>query len=343
MERVTVLGHDGWSDEADAAGARSTEQGGGRRPAGRRSAHDARWIALDDGADMVEAARRLDLDASAVALLEHHGPGTPWLGSRHPARARVERAATGELLVVVPTLAYVEHSRDVLTGSLACLVCEDVTLTVETGPGRVTELAAERLTQGPPIADEGARQVLAALVLALVARATDVEVSLGEAVAETERAVFSTVQPDDPLQLIYGLKREIAEARRSLGPVTSVVPDLVADAEDARGRRTVHPWLARVQVAVDRVDRHLDTHDSLLADMLEVHLAQVSVRQNEDMRKISAWAAMIAVPTLVAGVYGMNFRFMPELGWSIGYPLAVLGMGAACLVLYRLFKRSGWL
>ncbi|WP_448629558.1 magnesium and cobalt transport protein CorA [Cellulomonas soli] len=340
MERVTLLGHDGWADApTDRTPADADGPAPGRRAPHRGTAH-ARWIALDEGTDMVEAARRHGLDDGAIALLEHHGPGARWLGTGHSARARVERGADGALLLVVPTLAYVEATHDVLTGSLACLVSDGVAMTLETGPGHVSELARERLVTGPPVPDDGARQVLAAVVLSLLARSTQVEVALGEAVAETERTLFGAQRPTDPLALIYGLKREIAEARRALGPVTSVVPDLVAEAEDTHGRRT---WLPRVQLAVDRVDHHLDTHDSLLADLLEVHLAQVSVQQNEDMRKISAWAAMIAVPTLVAGIYGMNFQHMPELAWPFGYPLAVGGMAAVCLVLYRSFKRSGWL
>ncbi|MGN8246264.1 magnesium and cobalt transport protein CorA [Cellulomonas soli] len=343
MERVTTLGHDGWSPVPTERDGGDRDEPAHGRAIGHRTAPRARWIALDDSEDLLAAARRHGLDDATITFLEHHGPGSRWTGGRHTTRARVERAPGGALLLVVPTLAYVDVGHDVLTGSLACLVTDHVVLTAESGPGRVTDLAFERLTHGPPVPDDGPRQVLAAVVLALVARATDVEVALGEAVAEAERTLFGPEHPADPLQLIYGLKREIAEARRALGPVTSVVPELVAEAEDARSRRTVHPWLPRVQAAVDRVDHHLDTHDSLLADLLEVHLAQVSVRQNEDMRKISAWAAMIAVPTLVAGVYGMNFRHMPELTWPVGYPLAVGGMAVACLVLYGLFKRSGWL
>ena len=84
-------------------------------------------------------------------------------------------------------------------------------------------------------------------------------------------------------------------------------------------------------------------YDDLLSDMLSVHLSQVSVRQNEDVRKISSWAAIAAAPTLVASIYGMNFEHMPELTWTYGYPLAIAAMGAVCYSLYRLFRRSGWL
>jgi magnesium transporter len=81
----------------------------------------------------------------------------------------------------------------------------------------------------------------------------------------------------------------------------------------------------------------------LLTNVLTANLTQVSIRQNEDVRKISAWAAMIAVPTLISGIYGMNFEHMPELDWSFGYPLALASMGLACVGLYMYFRRVGWL
>ena len=87
----------------------------------------------------------------------------------------------------------------------------------------------------------------------------------------------------------------------------------------------------------------LDGIRDLLAGSLQAHLAQVGVRQNEDMRRISAWVAIAAVPTAIAGIYGMNFRHMPELGWSFGYPLVIAVMAAICGYLYFRFKRAGWL
>ena len=85
------------------------------------------------------------------------------------------------------------------------------------------------------------------------------------------------------------------------------------------------------------------TASDLLASALDANLTQVSLRQNEDMRKISAWVAMAAVPTMVAGIYGMNFTNMPELEWTFGYPLVVTLTAIAVALLYRQFKKSGWL
>ena len=84
-------------------------------------------------------------------------------------------------------------------------------------------------------------------------------------------------------------------------------------------------------------------YDELVGSLLQVNLAQVAVVQNSDMRKISAWAAIVAVPTMLAGIYGMNFEHMPELTWRFGYPLVLLIMAVACVVLYRAFKRNNWL
>jgi magnesium transporter len=92
-----------------------------------------------------------------------------------------------------------------------------------------------------------------------------------------------------------------------------------------------------------RVNGHVDSMHELLSNMLQANLTQVSVRQNEDMRKISAWVAILAVPTMIAGIYGMNFEHMPELRWELGYPAVLLLIGVICSFLYVRFKKAGWL
>ena len=164
-----------------------------------------------------------------------------------------------------------------------------------------------------------------------------------EAVATAERLVFAP-ERQDPVERIYHLKREIAEARRAFSPIMAALPEFEAQADDDRkGGKDAWAWLSRVQNTVDRLDRHLVGHDELLGDMLQAHLAQVSVRQNEDMRKISAWAAMITVPTMIAGVYGMNFKHMPGVDGLLGFPVTLVVMAGVCWLLYRAFRRSGWL
>jgi magnesium transporter len=118
---------------------------------------------------------------------------------------------------------------------------------------------------------------------------------------------------------------QLARARHEL-----IHPDIVPYFRDA------HDHLLRVILQVES-DR------DLLTSVLTANLTQVTVRQNEDVRKISAWAAVIAVPTMIAGLYGMNFEHMPELGWRFGYPVTIALIAAACFALYRYFRRIGWL
>ncbi|SCF57491.1 magnesium transporter [Streptomyces sp. DconLS] len=139
------------------------------------------------------------------------------------------------------------------------------------------------------------------------------------------------------------------EFRRATGPLTVPLNRLAGTGplgsgsgvpfvhEDARPFfRDVGDHLARVNESVEGLDR-------LVSDVLSAHLAQTSVRQNDDMRKISAWAAMAAVPTMIAGIYGMNFDHMPELHWLWSYPVVILVMALLEVLLYRLFKRREWL
>jgi magnesium transporter len=259
---------------------------------------------------------------------------------RHPL-ANVRRVAADWLLLLTPTVWFTEEDRQVHTGELAVLLGPGTVLTAEKGDADVHAIMYAKLcVPGDPHGTPMER-VVSAAVLAVVGGASQVELRLGDAVAETERVVFDE-QREDPVERIYDLKREITEARRALMPVTAELPELL-DADVPAHLGLDRRVLERILATVERIDRHLDAHDDLLSDMLQVHMSQVSVRQNEDMRKISAWAAILVYPTIVAGVYGMNFDHMPELHWTLGYPLALALMAVGCLVLYRLFRRAGWL
>lgn len=293
----------------------------------------ATWARLPDLEAVVDAACQV---ATSPGTTRHE------LSRRtHRPLAHVRRVAADWLLLVTPTAWYTEADRQVHTGQFAALLGPGVVLTAEEGDADVHATMLDKL--GAPGDQRGApvQRIVSAAVLAIVGGASEVELGLGDAVADTERVVFDQ-EREDPVERIYDLKREITEARRALMPVTAELPELLdPDVPDHLGvnRR----MLERVVSTVERIDRHLDAHDDLLSDMLQVHMSQVSVRQNEDMRKISAWAAILVYPTIVAGVYGMNFRNMPELHWAFGYPFALALMAGGCLALYRVFKRVGWL
>jgi len=134
-------------------------------------------------------------------------------------------------------------------------------------------------------------------------------------VLEMQRAVVPLAAPVDRL------------ARGQFDLVTPELRDYFRD---------IHDHLVRV---ASRVEGFRD----LLGSALQANLTQVTVRQNADMRRISAWVAILAVPTMIAGIYGMNFRHIPELGWRYGYPAVLVVIAVACGLLYRGFRRAGWL
>jgi magnesium transporter len=146
----------------------------------------------------------------------------------------------------------------------------------------------------------------------------------------------------NPAERIYKLKREVLEFSHAVGPLVDPVDRL------SKGRyEVIHPevrtYFRDVNDHLLRTHEQLEGYRDLLTSILSANLAQVTVRQNEDLRRISAIVAIVAVPTAIAGIYGMNFEHMPELGSTFGYPLVLCAMATICLVLYRYFKKVGWL
>ena len=315
-------------------------------PAAQATSGAVRWHVVGSSQDVLDVADQLGLATTDVRVrLAQVRAGA----SRAPSR--VVRVNDHCVYVVVPTASYADEQ--VSTGSMTMFVTAGCVVTAEDGDARITDAVATRLTEPRTLVGQGAMPVLAATLMEVLAGSSEVELALGDAVADLEQTVF---RPDvDPLERLYNLKREISEARRALLPLTIEIPELGADASDPSAAsdqplRVDRHLLERLTVTAERVDRHLDAHDGLLSDMLSVRLSQVTVRQNEitlrqneDMRKISAWAAIAAVPTLLAGIYGMNFQHMPELGWHLGYPAVIAVMTTLCLTLHRAFRRAGWL
>jgi magnesium transporter len=150
--------------------------------------------------------------------------------------------------------------------------------------------------------------------------------------------VFSSAPSNDSSR-IYRLKRETLEFKRAVTPLKDPVGRFATASmpEDARPYfRDIADHLARASDAIESIDKLLD-------NALNAHLAQLSVQQNADMRKLTAGATIFAVPTAIAGIYGMNFEHMPELKWTLGYPLVLVVTAGICFYIYSRFKRSGWL
>jgi magnesium transporter len=245
------------------------------------------------------------------------------------------------VFIVLKTARYVDPKEVIQLGEILIFLGHDYIITVR--HGEASELAPVRrqLEEQPELLKHGPGAVLHAIVDRVVDDYAPAIAGLGEDIDQVEDEVFSGVRTS-AAQRIYKLKREVLQFEHAVGPLVEPVDRL------ARGKyEVIHP---EVRTYFRDVNDHLlRTHDQLesfrdlLTSVLQANLTQVGVRQNEDMRKISAYVAMAAVPTLIAGIYGMNFDHMPELTWEAGYPMALVLMAGIVGFLFWRFKRAGWL
>ena len=317
---------------------------------------DGSRIALDSHRDDLRAACQAlsgDGDFIWLGLHEPAGPELEGVAATlglHPlavedavkAHQRPKLEAYGDgLFLVLKTLWYVDAEDAVETGEIAVFLGPHYLVTVRHGEGM--ELAASRrgAESGPSVLDHGPAAALYMVCDSVVDRYAEVAAALEIDVEEVERSVFSDSRARDS-ERIYRLKREVLEFRRAIGPLREPMQRL-ATGQVALVPPEVTPFYRDVADHLSRVGETVDGVDHLLDNVLNAHLARLSLQQNEDMRRISAGATLFLAPTLIAGVYGMNFDHMPELHWALGYPMALLMMVAVSWTLYRLFKRSGWL
>lgn len=261
------------------------------------------------------------------------------------AQQRPKRERFGDVLAVaLKTLWYVDAEMSVETGELMVFVGPRYVLTVRHGPADPATEAARRLEADPDMLRFGPLSVLHAVLDVVVDAYTDAADKVRAALTKLEDRVFSTSRVDHTEQ-IYSLKREVREFRDAVQPLVPVLQSiLTGPGRDGQGHPPkVLPYFRDVADHLNRTDTEVRSLDELLNSVLDAQQARVGTWQNDDMRRISAWAAIFAIPTMVAGVYGMNFEHMPELGWSYGYPLALGLMALASGLLYRAFRRNGWL
>ena len=251
------------------------------------------------------------------------------------------------LFMVLKTATYVEHeeltatSEVVGTGEVMIFLGEHYVITVRHGQhSELTELR-QRLEDQPDLLALGPSTVLYAVADLVVDNFVEVATAVEEDVEELEASVFANDRRDD-IGRLYQLKRELMSLRRSVSPLEVPLTKLAERQIDVVPGE-MRSYFRDVLDHAIRVRDQVGALDELLSSILQASLARSSLADNEDMRKISAYAGIIAVPTAIAGIYGMNFRHMPELTWRYGYPLVLVVIGVICLVLYRSFKRNGWL
>jgi magnesium transporter len=244
------------------------------------------------------------------------------------------------LFAVLKTLKHHEQGPALTVGEIMLFIGDDFVITVRHGAINPLDIVRERVESEKWLLDAGPPGVLYAVCDLVADSYTRLARHVEADVIETERRVFEPGAAD-ATELIYSLKRQVLQFRISVDPLVPVMEDLT------QGRVALCAGLSEyfrdILDHLLRVDRMVEAQNELLTGALAANLSLVTMQQNVDLRKISAWAAIVAVPTMIAGIYGMNFDHMPELHWSFGYPLVVAVMIGACLLLYRKLRSSGWL
>jgi len=244
------------------------------------------------------------------------------------------------LLVVVKTARYVDSEEVIEVGELLLFIHPTFIITVRHGEGELSAVRT-RIERRSDLLQHGVGMVLYAILDQVVDGYEEAAQGVDTDVQQVEREVFSD-NGANPAERIYKLEREVLDFHTAVAPLSGVVDEI------ARGHFEVVPdelrdYFRDVHDHLRRVETRIAGFRDLLGSALHANLTQVSVRQNEDMRKISAWVAILAVPTMIAGIYGMNFEHMPELDWRFGYPAVLVLIAIICALLYRRFRHAGWL
>jgi magnesium transporter len=245
------------------------------------------------------------------------------------------------LLVVLKTARYVDKDEVVQTGEILLFLGEGFIVAVRHGEASGLKEVRKSLEGRPDFLAHGPSAVLYGIVDRVVDDYLPVVAGLEDDIEEVEAEVFSSIRTN-PVERIYYLKREVLEFRRATAPLLMPLNQLAVQ-PIAVIRPEVREYFRDVYDHLLRVSEQVESFRDLLTSILEANLTQMNIRQNEDMRRISAWVAMAVVPTMIAGIYGMNFDHMPELRSTWGYPGVLLGMFLICTGMYVFFKKRDWL
>jgi magnesium transporter len=251
------------------------------------------------------------------------------------------------LFMVLKTVCYRgadrtgSESEIVETGEVMAFVGHDYVITVRHGEHSGLRDVRRRLEADPEQLALGPAAVLHAVADHVVDSYLEVTEAIEDDIDEMETEVFSPKSAIDSEQ-IYVMKREVLELRRAVVPLATPLRKLT-EGYSSLVPHDVRSYFRDVDDHLTTVTERVSSYDELLTTLVDATLAKITLQQSTDMRKITSWAAIIAVPTMVVGVYGMNFDNMPELKWRYGYPMVMLAILLVCFVLYRIFRKNRWL
>jgi magnesium transporter len=282
-----------------------------------------------DGAEMARVAGIFGIHQLAVE------------DSLHPVqRPKLEKY--GDMVfLVLRTVWYVEGSETVASGQVAVFMGPDYVVTVRQGAQFELQSVRHNLEEHADVLKQGPPAVVYAVCDRVVDVYADVVAALENDVDEVQAAVFAPERPHVS-ERIHELKQELTTLRRAVLPLRGPMQQF-AQAEIKGVTADAAPFFRDVADHLARISDEVDALDNLLSSAFDANLSRIGVQQNDDMRKMAAWAAIAAAVTVLAGIYGMNFAHMPELGWYFGYLWGLSLMAVSSVVLYRKFKKAGWL
>jgi magnesium transporter len=255
-------------------------------------------------------------------------------------RPKVEQYADGIYFVVLRTARYVDEREEVEFGEISIFIGGRFAITVRQGIASDLHPARLRLEQRPELLAEGTPSVLWAVLDQVIDDYAPVVEGLERDIEEVEGTVFSAAVA--PTERIYFLRREVSDFYRAVHPMLGPL-DALERGSYPEVSEPLRQYFRDVNDHLKLVNEEVAAQRDVLVTVLQANMAVLSVQQNEAVRKISGWAAIIAVPTFIASLYGMNFEHMPELGWRLGYLAVVAVMFLAAVALYRYLKHVRWL
>lgn len=244
------------------------------------------------------------------------------------------------LFVVLKTARYLDEPEKVEFSEVHVLVGKDFIVTVRYEEIPALEEVRRRLEGEPELLRQGPQPILREIMDQIVDDYEPVLEGLGTDIQEVEVEVFGG--NEDVSQRIYELSRELVQFQRATSPLARTL-DRVAESDEHDIDPELSSYLRELHDRVLRVVEPTEGFRDMLSDILVVNLTLIGVRQNDQTKKISAWAAILIVPTLITGIYGMNFDYMPELHWTFGYPFALALMVSISVGLYAVFRHVRWL
>jgi magnesium transporter len=261
--------------------------------------------------------------------------------ARAHQRPKVERY--GDSLFAVLRTAHLDRPTGAIEfGETHLFVGSNYVVSIRHGASLPYVEVRSRCEASPDLLAKGPGFVFYALMDFIVDQYFPLVDAFEERLEELEDNIFRQTLTRETTERIYQLKRNLLEVKRAVAPLVDMCNRLVRT-DSALIPDDARVYFRDVYDHAIRINEMIDTLRELLTTALEANLSLISVSQNEAMKRLAGWAAIIAAPTMIAGIYGMNFKFMPELDWILGYPVAMAVMLAVCGFLYYRFKRSGWL